>query len=118
MGFKALHYSKVKGEKVSECGAQEATVRWLITKDDGAENFAMRCFEMAPGGHSPHHSHKWEHEVFILNGKCLVVCRDQRKEVGPGFAVFIPPHTMHHFRNVGTGTLRFLCLVPHHDLQP
>ena len=112
--FKAAHYSKIKQGGVTECGAENTKVRWLITKDDGAEHFAMRIFEMAPGGHSPHHSHKWEHEVFILDGECLVVCGDQRKEVGPGYVVFIPPNTMHHFRNEKTEVLRFLCLVPHH----
>lgn len=115
MGFKAVHYTEVKEDGMSECGAEKVNIRWLITKEDGAKHFAMRCFEMAPGGHSPHHSHKWEHEVFILNGECSVICGDQRKKVGPGFAVFIPPDTMHHFRNESNEILRFLCLVPHHE---
>jgi quercetin dioxygenase-like cupin family protein len=114
MGFKALHYSKVKMDNVKEHGAEGAKVRWLITKNDGAEHFAMRCFEIAPGGCSPHHSHKWEHEVFILDGECIVVCGDQRKKTGPGYIIFIPPNEMHQFRNEGTKVLRFLCLVPHH----
>jgi len=115
MGFKVVHYSKVKPDEVTECGAEGTKIRWLITKDDEAEHFAMRYFEMAPGGHSPHHSHKWEHEVFILKGEGLVVCGDQRKKVGPGHAVLIPPDTMHNFRNEGTVVLKFLCLVPHHE---
>ena len=112
--FKALHYSKISQSEVTECGAEKTKVRWLITKDDGAAHFAMRIFEMAPGGHSPHHSHKWEHEVFILDGECSVVCGDQRRKVGPGYVVFIPPNTVHHFRNEKPEVLRFLCLVPHH----
>lgn len=115
MGFKALHFSEVEADEVTESGAEEVKVRWLITKDDGAEHFAMRCFEIAPRGNTPHHSHKWEHEVFILNGECLVVCGDQRKKVGPGYVTFIPPNAMHHFKNEGSGVLRFLCLVPHHE---
>lgn len=114
VAFKALHISEVKTDEMSECGSEGTKVRWLITKEDGAENFAMRCFEMNPGGHSPHHSHSWEHEVFILDGECLVVCGSQRKKAGPGYALFIPPNTMHHFRNTGKKVLRFLCLVPHH----
>jgi quercetin dioxygenase-like cupin family protein len=114
MGFKTVHYSKVKAGKVTECGAEGTKIRWLITKEDGAEHFAMRYFEMAPEGHSPHHSHEWEHEVFILEGECLVVCGDKRKKVGAGHAVFIPPNVMHHFRNEGKNALKFICLVPHH----
>ncbi len=114
MGFKAIHYSKVKEETVTECGAEGTRIRWLITKEDGAEHFAMRYFEMAPGGHSPHHSHKWEHEVFILEGECMVILGDQKKKINTGYAVLIPSNTMHHFRNEGDKTLKFLCLVPHH----
>ena len=115
MPFKAVHYQDVEVDKVTECGAEGTTVRWLITKDDGAPHFAMRYFEMAPGGHSPNHSHSWEHEVFVLEGKCLVVCGNQRNSVEPGYAVLIPPNTVHHFRNEGDGILKFLCLVPHHE---
>ncbi len=114
MEFKAVHYSEVKADEVTECGADGTKIRWLITKDYGAENFAMRYFEMAKGGHSPHHSHDWEHEVFILEGECLVICGEQRRKVGSGYAVFIPPNVMHQFRNEGTGNLKFICLVPHH----
>ncbi|UCG36920.1 MAG: cupin domain-containing protein [Candidatus Bathyarchaeota archaeon] len=114
MVFKAVHYSQIAEGEVAECGAEGTKVRWLITKDDGAENFAMRIFEMNPGGHSPHHSHKWEHEVFILSGECVVVCENERKKTGPGYAIFIPPNAMHHFRNEGSEVLKFLCLVPLH----
>ena len=114
MGFRAIHYSEVKADDMHISDAKGVKIRWLITKEDGADHFAMRCFEMAHGGHSPHHSHDWEHEVFILEGECLVVCGDQRKKVGPGYVVFIPPQVMHQFKNEGSKVLRFLCLVPHH----
>jgi quercetin dioxygenase-like cupin family protein len=114
VGFKALHYSEVRADTVADKDAQRTKVRWLITKDDGAEHFAMRCFEMAPGGHSPYHAHEWEHEVFILDGECLVICDDKRTKAGPGYVVFIPPNQVHHFENRSQNVVRFLCLVPHH----
>jgi quercetin dioxygenase-like cupin family protein len=114
MGFKAVHYSEVRQDKALEKGAEGVKIRWLINHNDGAPNFAMRYFEMAPEGHSPHHSHSWEHEVFFLEGDCMVVCGDQKRNVKPGYVVFIPPNTIHHFENVGKTTVKFLCLVPHH----
>lgn len=114
MGFKAIHYTEVQADTVVEECVERTNVRWLITKNDGAEHFAMRLFEMAPGGHSPHHSHEWEHEVFILEGDCLVACGDERRRVGPGYVVFIPPNEVHHFENESPRVLKFLCLVPHH----
>jgi quercetin dioxygenase-like cupin family protein len=113
MGFKAIHNTEVKLEKMVG-GAQGTAVRWLITKKDGAAHFAMRLFEMNPGGSSPHHSHDWEHEVFVLEGECLVVCEDEKRTVGPGYAIFIPPNAVHHFSNDSDRILKFLCMVPHH----
>jgi len=111
--FKATHFTEIKAAKVEEPGYRDIQVRWLITKEDNAKNFAMRYFEVKPKGHSAHHSHSWEHEVFILDGHCLVECGDQEKRVGPGYAIFIPPNVPHSFKNIGDKTLKFLCLIPY-----
>lgn len=113
MGFKAVQLEKIKMEDVTESGFMNVKVRWLITKDDGAENFAMRYFEIAPGGQSAFHAHDWEHESFILDGEGVVICGDEKKQVGPGYVIFIPPNIQHCFKNVGEKTLRFLCLIPY-----
>ena len=99
LGFKVVHYTKVKAEDVKKPGFNGVQVRWLITKEDEAQNFAMRCFEIEPGGKSANHTHDWEHEVFVLNGHCSVVCGDQEERVGPGYAVFIPSNVPHNFKN-------------------
>jgi len=113
LGFKAVHFTEIKQEDAKEPGFEEVKVRWLITKDDGVENFAMRYFEIAPGGQSAHHTHNWEHEAFILGGHGLVVCGDEKKRVGPGYVIFIPPDVPHHFENLGDEVLSFLCLIPY-----
>jgi quercetin dioxygenase-like cupin family protein len=110
MGFKAVHFTKIKNEDAGEPGVK---IRWLITQEDSAPNFAMRYFELQPKAKSPHHSHDWEHEVFILDGECSVFCDGQTKTTTSGYAVYIPPNAVHHFENTGKNTLRFLCLVPH-----
>jgi quercetin dioxygenase-like cupin family protein len=112
---KIFHYSEVKAEKAAEEGASKLKVRWLITQDVGAPNFAMRLFEMEPGGHSPLHAHPWEHEVFILEGEGVVVGANEAIRFKPGDVIFIPPNEKHQFKNDGNKAVRFLCLVPHHD---
>ena len=110
--MKILHYQDVEAKNADE-GASKLKVRWLITKEMGAPNFAMRLFEMEPKGHSPLHSHPWEHEVYILEGQGLVVCNEGEKKFKAGDIVFIPPNEKHQFKNNCTKTLKFLCLVPH-----
>ena len=114
MGFKCVHHSKVKLETMQELGAKGIKVRWLIKKEDGAPNFAMRLFEIEPEGFSPLHSHDWEHEVYILEGTCQVTCERKKTRATAGYVVFVPPNAKHQFKNMGETKLKFLCLVPHH----
>ena len=114
MGFKCVHSSQVKFENMVEPGVEGVGVRWLITKDDRAPNFAMRLFELQPKGYSPLHAHDWEHEVYILEGDCKVVCEGQKRKASAGYVVYVPPNAKHQFTNIGKSTLKFLCLVPNH----
>jgi quercetin dioxygenase-like cupin family protein len=109
--MKVLHYQDVEAKSADE-GASKLKVRWLITKEMGAPNFAMRLFEMEPKGHSPLHSHPWEHEVFILEGEGLVASTEGDKKFKAGDVVFILPNEKHQFKNNSEKTLKFLCLVP------
>jgi quercetin dioxygenase-like cupin family protein len=110
--MKTFHYNTVKAKDVDE-GASKVTVRWLITKDMGAENFAMRLFEMEPSGYSPLHAHSWEHEVFILEGEGTVFDGEKTTAFKAGDVVFVPVDEQHQFRNNGKKTLKFLCLIPY-----
>jgi len=111
--FKAVHYRDILIEEVEEKGAKGVQVRWLISDKDGAENFAMRCFEIEPGGYTPRHTHDWEHEVFVLSGEGIVFCEGEERKISPGYVVFIPPGDEHYFKNTGEKQLVFLCLIPY-----
>jgi len=111
--MKVFPFRDVKAEDAGE-GSSKLTVRWLITKEFGAPNFAMRLFEMESGGNSPFHAHAWEHEMFVLDGEGVVVSAEGQKPIRSGTVVFVPPDEKHQFKNTGKKTLRFLCLVPHH----
>jgi quercetin dioxygenase-like cupin family protein len=110
--MRVFSYRDVEARDVEE-GASKTKIRWLITKEMGAENFSMRLFEMAPTGHSPFHSHSWEHEVFVLEGKGVLVGEGADKGFAAGDVIFVAPNEKHQFRNTGNKPLKFLCLVPH-----
>ena len=109
--MKVFNHRDVKAEDVGE-GAFRVRVKWLIDEKVGAENFAMRLFEVEPGGYTPCHKHPWEHEVFVLEGDGVVVGVDGENKITKGSVVFIPPNEKHQFRNVGDKALKFLCLIP------
>jgi quercetin dioxygenase-like cupin family protein len=110
--MKIFHYRDVEAKDAEE-GASKLKVRWLMTKDMGAENFAMRFFEMGPEGYSPFHSHPWEHEVFILEGEGIVVGGGEERKFRAGDVIFVPPNEKHQFKNTGETTVKFLCLIPY-----
>lgn len=115
MAVKVVHYSDVRADAVPD--VEGVTIRWVIGKEDGAPHFALRVFEVQPGQRTPHHSHWWEHEVFILDGTGLVATDEGDFPLTPGTAVLVPGGVLHQFRNTGEGLLRFICLVPHAELE-
>ena len=97
---------------VTMSGASGCAVRWLVGEADGAPNFAMRLFEVKPGGYTPRHSHPYEHEVFVLEGRGVVLEGSVEHALKAGDVVFVAPDEVHQFRNTGVAPLKFLCLVP------
>jgi len=110
--MKIVHYQDVGADPVTTEEAKGVTIRLLITKDDGAPGFAMRLFEIAPGGRTPLHTHKNEHEVFVLEGEGSVWREGKDVPLRPGTAVFVPGGEQHCFKNTGREAFKFLCLVP------
>ena len=110
--MRIFHYDSVEA-KDAEGGSSKVRVRWLITEDMGAENFAMRLFELESGGYTPFHIHDWEHEVFILEGEGVVVCGDEERLFRAGDVIFISPNEKHQFRNIGKSLAKILCLIPY-----
>jgi len=116
--MRVTHHEQVEQQTVLMKGARGCTVRWLISDCDGADNFAMRQFEVAPGGHTPLHSHPYEHEVYVLEGQGVVVEGKEEHPLSAGDVVLVCPNEVHQFRNPSALPLKFLCLVPNVALDP
>ncbi len=110
--MKHVAYSDVEAQDVRLPGAAKVRVRWLIDETDGAPNFYMRRFELQPGGHTPTHSHPWEHEVYVLEGQGTVFCEGQGERFRPGDVVLLPGGQEHGFTADAGQAVVFLCLIP------
>lgn len=104
---------KTADEVTPEVVREGINIRWLLTSEDGAPNFAMRVIELAPGiVFQPHH-HPYEHEIYVLQGEGFVT--DPAGDVGsmePGKVLLVPPNAPHGYRNTGDVTLKFICVIP------
>lgn len=110
--MKLINSSDVVKAPVQMEGAKDVQIQWLLGKDDDVPTFAMRLFELQPGGHTPLHTHPHEHEVFVLEGTGIVRDNGQERPIGPEDAILVPGGCEHNFENTGDGVFRFLCLIP------
>lgn len=101
--------------EVKEQGAVGVSLKILAGKNDGAPNFVMRHFTIEKGGHTPFHSHTWEHGVFVLEGCGKVLSKDGETLLKPGMAVFVPSNEMHSFLADEKESLSFICVIPRID---
>ena len=83
----------------------------MLTVKDGAPNFAMRLFEIKPSGHTPRHSHTWEHEVVIISGSGYVLKHDERIAIEKDDFIMVPPGLLHQFI-AGKDGMSMVCVVP------
>lgn len=67
--MKLLQYAEMQPTHFESEQVKGIAARVLIGKNDGAQNFCMRIFEIAAGGNTPMHSHDWEHECSFIQAQ-------------------------------------------------
>ncbi|MHA1205139.1 MAG: cupin domain-containing protein [Candidatus Heimdallarchaeum aukensis] len=107
------HYDQVEKLDVTDYGSTGTTIRWLITKEDGAPRFTMRRFEIEPNGQIGMHSHPQEHEIYILQGTGIVYNDKEEFNVKAHDVLFVPPDEPHGYKNTGNENFTFICVIPY-----
>lgn len=110
--MKIKEYTEIKPTVFDRGPAKGVAARVVIGKNDGADNFFMRIFEIAPEGNTPRHAHDWEHEMFIHAGEGEIFGNGQWNRVKAGNVVFIPGNEEHQIKNTGQQSLIIACLIP------
>jgi quercetin dioxygenase-like cupin family protein len=108
----ALDWEGATEKHYASDGIQGVTAKVLVGPAEGAPNFRIRYFRVAPGGHTLLDQHAHEHGVFILHGRAAVRLGEREVEVGPRDVVYVPGDAVHQFRALGDEPLGFLCVVP------
>jgi mannose-6-phosphate isomerase-like protein (cupin superfamily) len=105
----------IKG--LNECEpflAGDAThLRELLHPDkaDLKINYSLAHAVVEPGRTSLRHRLRTCEVYYILAGEGLMHINDETAPVGPGQAIYIPPHAVQFIHNTGSADLRFLCIV-------
>jgi quercetin dioxygenase-like cupin family protein len=93
-------------------GGSGVTMQMLVGEADGAPNFVLRKFNMAPGGGMPRHTNDTEHVQYVLGGRARVTVADDVFDVHPGMSLLIPAGVPHAYETIGDEPFEFLCAVP------
>ena len=110
--MKVIDYNEVTATNFDKGAATGVAARVVIGKADGAHNFCMRVFVIAPNGNTPQHSHDWEHEMFVHSGTGEIYGNGKWNPVQPGKVLFIPANEIHQIKNSGDEPLIIVCLIP------
>ena len=86
--------------------------RDVLTAEDGVPLVCMQVIEISTHASTASHYHPWEHEIFIVFGKGIVVGEHGSTPIGEGNVVFIPANETHCFVNTATDVLRYINVEP------
>jgi quercetin dioxygenase-like cupin family protein len=111
--MKIVSLDQVQKKKVDMEGASGAWKQVPLGSKEGAPVYAYRVFTVEPGGHTPFHSHPYEHMNYIMEGKGVLV--NEKGEETPlkaGDFALVEPDEKHQYRNPGNRPFVLLCGVP------
>jgi mannose-6-phosphate isomerase-like protein (cupin superfamily) len=90
-----------------------AVLRELLNplKEDLALRYSLAWAKVLPGKITRLHQLKTSEVYYILEGRGEMHIDEEKRAVGPGQAVCIPPRSRQRIRNTGRSDLLFLCIV-------
>ena len=105
--------NKIHEAEVQMEGAKDVTMRILIGPEDQSTGIIMRKFKIRPGGHTPRHTHNYEHVIKVeSNSGILIDENGVEHELKAGQSAFVKPNDLHQFRNPNDKDFEFLCIIP------
>jgi quercetin dioxygenase-like cupin family protein len=95
-------------------GAKGVWKQIPISKSDGTPAFSFRVFTIMPGGHTPYHTHPFEHLNYVIEGEGVVVMENgEEKPVKKGdFALVLPGEKHRYKNNASANPMIVICAVP------
>ncbi len=105
---------RLEARDVEHPDANGVKVKVMISPKEGWDGWVMREFEVAEGGNTPRHQHDWQHINYIIEGEGELFLNGETHGIREGGYAYVPSGAEHQFKNIGAGTLRFICIVPEH----
>ncbi len=111
--MKITSLDKVEKKKMAMEGAKDVYKQIPISKADGTPLVSLRVFSFEPGGHTPYHTHPFEHLNYIIEGSGVLV-KESGEEipVKKGDFVLVLPNEKHQYRSSSESPMVMICGAP------
>jgi quercetin dioxygenase-like cupin family protein len=112
--MKITNLGTVEKVRMTMEGAKHTCKQIPISKSDGTPTVSFRVFTIQPGGHTPYHSHAFEHINYIISGNgALVTKTGEEHPIKKGDFALLLPDEKHQYKNKSDSEpLLVICAVP------
>ena len=112
--MKTISLDRVAKSKMAMEGAKDVYKQLPISKADGTPSFSFRVFTIEPGGHTPYHTHEFEHLNYIIEGQGVLINESGKENpVKQGDFALVLPGEKHRYRNPSSDqSFIMICAVP------
>jgi quercetin dioxygenase-like cupin family protein len=112
--MKVVSLDDMKKIPVTMEGAAGVCKQLPLASADGSPVFSFRVFTIAPGGHTPYHTHAFEHLNYVIEGAGeLVQESGEKRALIKGDFALVLPYEKHQYRNSSsTDPFIMICAVP------
>ena len=106
------HIDEIEKKNISEGEIKNVLKQVPIGPGQGWGDHILRVFTLQPEGHTPKHSHDWEHVNYVISGEGTLEIDGKRHELKAGTFAVVPPNKLHQYSNSGREDFVMICIVP------
>jgi len=106
------HIDQIDKKRISGDGIKNVLKQVPIGKEQGWESHILRVFTIEKEGHTPKHSHDWEHINYVISGRGNLEIEGKKHELKAGSFAVVPPNVEHQYSNAGDEDFVMICIVP------
>ncbi|MBN1672747.1 MAG: cupin domain-containing protein [Kiritimatiellae bacterium] len=112
--MKVMSLHSIEKIPVDMPGAQHVEKQLAISVADGSPHFSFRVFHIGPDGHTPYHTHPFEHLNYVIEGRGVIVAETgETHTIAQGDFALVRPGERHQYKNTASDApLVLICAVP------
>ncbi len=102
----------VEKKQISGDGIKNVLKQIPVGPEQGWKDHVLRVFTIQKSGHTPRHSHDWQHFNYVISGTGTLEIEGKNHELKTGDFAVVPSNVEHQYSNRGDDDFVMICIVP------